>query len=92
MERKHSSIIDAATIDNMAFRLKSSEIQSDIAKFLKRNSGAAYCDDCLRETVHFSRSQASEQLMRRTAFASGLMRQSGDCSDCRVRRMVTHGV
>jgi trehalose-6-phosphatase len=76
----------------MAFRLNSSEIQSDIAKFLKRNPGAAYCDDCIRVTLHFSRSQASEQLMRRTASASGLLRQSGDCSICQVHRMITRAV
>jgi len=72
--------------------LNSSEIRSDIAKFLKRNLGVAYCDDCIRQTLHFSRSQASEQLMRRTVSASGLLRQSDDCSICGVRRMITRAV
>lgn len=78
--------------DTLSLRSNSSEIQSDITKFLKRNLGVAYCDDCIRETLHFSRNQASEQLMRRNASAAGLLRQPDDCSRCRVRRTITRAV
>lgn len=73
-------------------RLNSKEIQSDIAKFLKRNLGVGYCDDCIRHTLQFSRSQASEQLMSKTAVVAGLLRQSDDCSVCRVHRTITRAL
>lgn len=76
----------------VGLRLNSSEIQSHITKFLKRNLGVAYCDDCIRHTLHFSRNQVSEQLMCRTASAAGLLRQLDDCSLCRVRRTITRAV
>lgn len=76
----------------VSLRPNAGEIRGDVANFLKRNLGVAYCDDCIRYTLHFSRNQAPEQLLSRTASQEGLQRQHDDCSMCRVRRTITRAV
>jgi hypothetical protein len=71
------------------FTRKIQQKKDAVSVFLKGRPGLPFCDDCLRKTLHISRSNLPERGMVENAAAIGLTRKQGVCIVCGRERITT---
>ena len=69
---------DPAT-ENGRARMK---VPERVARFLKNNQPARYCDDCLAYRLELAKRQQAQQATAALAAAPGFLREKGKCSSC----------
>jgi hypothetical protein len=60
-----------------------------VTAFLNGRPDVDFCDDCIREALHITRSNLTEKDLYMNAVNVGLARTPGRCSSCGMERMIT---
>jgi hypothetical protein len=59
---------------------------------LTKRAGAAVCDDCIADRLHFAERAYVNRTTRALASKDGFDRRSGRCSDCGRKKLVIRSV
>jgi hypothetical protein len=86
------SLASAAPPTQIATPPRASGRRGQIADFLRRNRGDAYCDDCLANTLHLAQRQQAQQITSSLGLSVGFRRQQRECSSCRRPKLSIWGV
>jgi hypothetical protein len=62
-----------------------------VAAFLKSKAPAAFCDECIANSIGLQRHQQAQQATLAGAASGGFTRERGTCSNCHKNVMVTRG-
>lgn len=64
-------------------------IPEDVTTFLRKNSGRAYCDDCLKDNLKLKRRQQAQRVTGAISHTKEFVRGKNACADCRGYKLVT---
>jgi hypothetical protein len=68
---------------------RSMSIPEQVASFLRKHGGVAYCDDCLKENVPLKRRQQAQRVTGALAQTQDFIRDKGVCAECGGDKLVT---
>jgi hypothetical protein len=60
-----------------------------VTAFLNGRPNVNFCDECVREALHLTRSNLTEKDLYTNAVNAGLIRTPDKCSSCGKQRMTT---